>query len=278
MHRGNANSLLKSEAISYMSEIVYQYNVLCMEDNLPEVKHEMIGLQHQLRAKVYVANSYSQALKLFSEIHFHLFILDIEIKGERSTGIQFAEMIRTNPDYICTPILFMSVHSHFSYRMLSRFQNSAFLKKPFSAEELILQSGVLLNIPPYVQRYYQAPIFTLCVSKQTQIELSTKLISYIEVNNKMLDIQYIDGRLEHFRCMSGTFKALIKQIESYPACNLRQIHRAIVVNIDQIRRVEIQKNAGLVWLFNDNKPKLLGISYRENIAEFLADMKGVDNV
>lgn len=261
-----------------MSEIVYQYNVLCMEDNLPEVKRELLGLQQQLRARVYVANSYSHALKLLSEIQFHLFILDIEIKGERSTGIQLAETIRTNPNYICTPILFMSIHSHFSYRMLSRFQNSAFLKKPFSAEELILQSGTLLNIPEYVQRYYQAPTFTISVSKQTQIELSAKSISYIEVNNKTLDIQYIDGRLEHFRCLSGTFKALIKQIEGYPACNLRQIHRAIVVNVDQIRRVEIQKNAGLVWLFNDDKPKLLGISYRENLAEFLADMKGVDNV
>lgn len=261
-----------------MSETGYQYNVLCIEDNLSEVKHEMLRLQQQLKARVYVANSFTKALKLFSEIPFHLFILDIEIKGERSTGIQFAELIRTNPSYICTPILFVSVHSHFSYRMLSRFRNSAFLKKPFSAEELILQSGTLLNIPKYVQRYYQAPLFTVCVSKQTQLELSTKAISYIEVNNKTLDIQYIDGRLERFRCISGTFKALIKQIENYPTCNLRQIHRSIVVNMDQIRFVEIQRNAGSVWLFNDDKPKPLGISYRENIAEFLADMKGANNV
>ena len=260
-----------------MSEMVCQYNVLCMEDNLSEVKHELLGLQ-QLSAKIYIANSYSQAIKLLSEIHFHLFILDIEIKGERSTGIQLAEIVRANPVYICTPILFMSVHSHFSYRMLSHFHNSAFIKKPFSAEELVLQSGILLNIPKYIQSYYQTPTFTLCVSKQTQIELSAHSISYIEVNHKTLDIQYIDGRLEHFRCLSGAFKSFIKQIENHPVCNLRQIHRAIIVNIDQIRHVETQRNAGLVWLFNDNKPKPLGISYRGNIAEFLDNMKGINNV
>ena len=260
-----------------MSEMAHQYNILCMEDNLSEVKQAMLELQQQLKARIYVANSYSYALKLLSEVHFHLFILDIEIKGERSTGIQFAEVVRTNSCYACTPILFMSIHTHFSYRMLSHFQNSAFIKKPLSIEELVLQSGALLNIPEYVQFYYRAPVFTMCVSKQTQIELSAKLISYIEVNNKVVDIQYIDGRLEHFRCMSGTFKALAKQIEQHPTGSLRQIHRAIIVNVDQILQIELHQNSGLVWLFNDTKPKPLGISYRKNIAEYLGDMKEADD-
>lgn len=260
-----------------MDEKLYEYTALCLEDEYYSIKEEILVFEQLLHVKVLRAKNYSQALQVLSEHRFQLFILDIELKGERSTGIQFAEVIRTHPNYVCTPILFVSVHNHFSYMLLSRFQNSAFLRKPFSSEALIEQCGTLLNIPKYVQRHYQAPIFTIYVSKETQLELSPKTISYIEANNKILDIQYIDGRLEHFRCYSGAFKKLIQQIENSSACRLRQIHRSIIVNIDQIRYVEIQRNTGDVWLFNDDTPKPLGISYRHNISELFEDMKGDSN-
>ena len=165
----------------------------------------------------------------------------------------------------------MSIHTHFSYRTLSRFHNSAFLKKPFSADDLLLQCGVLLNIPEYVQNYYRAPVLTIPVSGQTKIEVAAQTVSYIEVNRKELTIQYMDGRLERFHCLSGAFKALLRQIGESTACPLRQIHRAIVVNPDQIRKVEICGNTGSVWLFNDDNPKPLGIRYRHNLAEYVTD-------
>lgn len=257
-----------------MEESHYEYTALCLEDDYYSIKEEMLIFQQVLHVKVLRSKNYSQALHLLSGHRFQLFILDIELKGERSTGIQFAEVIRTQPNYVCTPILFVSVHSHFSYMLLSRFQNSAFLRKPFSSEALIEQCGTLLNIPKYVQRHYQAPMFTIYVSKETQLELSPETISYIEANSKALDIQYIDGHLEHFRCCSGAFKKLIEQIENSRTCRLRQIHRSIVVNIDQIRYVEIQRNTGDVWLFNDDNPKPLGIRYRHNISELFENVKG----
>lgn len=91
-----------------MNEDAYSYNILCLEDNFPEIEQAMRALQKKLKARIYIAGNYAEAEKLLSARHFDLFILDIEMKGERSTGIQLAESVRTMHLYSTVPPPFFS--------------------------------------------------------------------------------------------------------------------------------------------------------------------------
>lgn len=250
----------------------HRFNVLWLEDHIEFIKEYEDELKKQLDAAVSHAESYTKAVSLLGEKHFDLFILDIELEGERFTGIQFADLVRSSASYINAPILFVSMHSHFSYRIISQYRNCAFLKKPFEQSEFILQCGVLLGVGSFLSQYHQSSIITLPITKQVQIELNPQKISYIEINRGELSIQYIDGRLEKLQCSSGAFKILSRALESEKSV-LKQIHRCFIVNIDQIKAVEIQKNTGLVWLFSDTTPKPLGNRYREKISNLIYRIK-----
>jgi len=66
---------------------------------------------------------------------------------------------------------------------------------------------------------------------------------------------------------------LVEQIKKDPGNVLRQIHRSIIVNVDQIKCVETQKKVGFVLLFNDPTPKPLGIRFRRNISDLIKTIK-----
>jgi len=250
-----------------------RYNILWLEDNCEAFVALLSETKKTLNAKIYTTNAFETAKELSVTNAIDLFILDIELEGERYTGIQFAEWIRAHEAYANAPILFVSMHSHFSYRVLNRHRNCSFLKKPFQTDDFILQCGVLLGIDKYFQLFYQDSIITIPVSKQTQIEIHPQNISFIDINNGQLSIQYTDGKLEHFICSSGTFKSLVEQIKKDPGNVLRQIHRSIIVNVDQIKCVETQKKVGFVLLFNDPTPKPLGIRFRRNISDLIKTIK-----
>ena len=169
--------------------------------------------------------------------------------------------------------MFMVILLSFSYRVINRYRNCSFLKKPFNTNDFILQCGMLLGINKCFHRFCQKSIITIPVSKQTQIEIYPQNISYIDVNNGQLSIQYTNGKFEQFYCSSGAFKSLVEQIKRDSDNVLRQIHRSIIVNVDQVKRVEIQKKIGFVWLFNDPTPKPLGIRFRDNMSDLLKTMK-----
>ncbi len=254
-----------------------RHNILWLEDNSEAFVALLSEMKKILNAEIYTANTFEAAKELLVTKTFDLFILDIELEGERYTGVQFAEWIRTKDAYVNTPILFVSMHSHFSYRVFSRHRNCSFLKKPLNTNDFILQCGMLLGIDKYFQLFYQNSVITVPVSKQTQIEIHPQNVSFVDVNNGQLSIQYTNGKREHFACSSGTFKSLLEQIKNDPHGVLRQIHRSVIVNIDQIKSIEIQKKVGSVWLFNDPTPKPLGIRFRDNVSDFLKTMKDNSN-
>ena len=254
----------------------HRFNVLWLEDHIEFIKEYEDELKKQLDAAVFHAESYTKAVSLLGERHFDLFVLDIELEGERFTGIQFADLVRSSASYINAPILFVSMHSHFSYRIIAQYRNCSFLKKPFEKTDFVLQCGVLLNVGDCLLQYHQSSMITIPITKQIQIEINPQNISYIEINRGELSIQYIDGRLEKVLCSSGAFKALLRTIEN-DKCVLKQIHRSVIVNINQIKDIEIQKNTGLVWLFSDSIPKPLGNRYREKISSIIHGIKEGSN-
>lgn len=246
-----------------------KYHVLYLEDDTQDIAINFSDIQNLLDIQFVFAQTVEDAVRLIGSNHFDLFILDIEIKHERATGIQIAEQIRRSPSYATTPILFTSMHTHYSNWLFSKIRNCAFLPKPFTQEDFIAEIGIALGIPQYWKKHYASPVLLLPLGKEIHIEIDPHKVSYIEATNRSLLIQYIDGESIQTAVFSGVFKNILEQIQTHRVTCLRQIYRSIIINVNQIKKIELKKNIASIYLFNEAKPLPLGMRYRKNIQEFV---------
>ena len=251
-----------------MAEEHIRYNVLYMEDDPVGAGADLSQVEEKLPVRVILVTSLAGAQEALQTGRFDLFLLDIEIPGERSTGIQLAEQIRRTPAYGITPIIFTSMHTHYSHWLFSTIRHCSFLPKPFTAETLIREMGVALGLPAYLKQEYVAPPLLISFSGGPALEIDPLAVSYIEVNNRQLFVQYVNGQSVEVRCHSGTFKSILDQIGANRITNLRQIYRSILINVNQIKTVETDKNTAAVRLFNESRVFPMGTRYRDNLKEF----------
>lgn len=245
------------------------YRALCFEDDFDTLPVDLDTIGQELSVQFVPARTFDEAQHLMKTQAFDLFVLDIEIQNERTTGIQLAEHIRQQPAYAATPILFTSMHTHYSHWLLSKIRHSAFLSKPFSPADLTHEIGVALELPAYLQQHYAQPPLLLPNANGTYLEVDPLSVSYIETSQRHLSIQYIDGRSVQLTHSNGLLKDLLTQINSLHITCLRQIYRSILINVNQIKTIRIEKNVGEVYLFHETRALPLGMGYRENIQEFL---------
>ncbi len=245
------------------------YTILCVDDRLHELTSGLLALKQAIQADIVPADSISHAEAILQDTHFDAFILDIEMSDERTTGIQLAHTIRCHPSYTAAPILFISTYSHYSQHLLASVAHSAFLPKPFTDEELIAKTGMLLGIDRYVERAYRKAVLTVSTKGGNRLELDAQAISFIALEKGELIIQQLEGPPLRFFAPHGAFHELLDQIQDEKLTFLRQIYRSIIINIEQIRTIDLSKNHGEVWLFHDPVPKPVGNRYRHHLNEFL---------
>ena len=244
-----------------------QFHILYLEDN----PIDLSSVQGRENLIFKAARNCEEARRLIRTTNFDLFVLDIEIKASRESGIQFAEELRTDPHYSTTPIIFASAHTHYSSSLLVHIKNSSFIPKPFDPSTLHDQICLMLNIPEYTKKHYSYASLIIPTRGNTYIEAKSGDISYIEEIGKEIIIQYINGETLRFSSRYGTFKKITDQISGKKISCLRQIHRSVIININQISDIRTQKNIGCVYLFADEKPKPIGIRYRQNLSDFIQE-------
>lgn len=246
-------------------------NILYLEDDLKSCPIDLSSIRQHQRFKLSLAINCEEARRLIKTAKFDLFILDIEIKASRESGIQFAEELRMDPIYTSTPIIFTSVHTHYSSALLTHIKNSSFLPKPIDAAVLIEQICLMLNVPEYIKRHYSYESLIIPTASNAYFEVMPNQLSYIEAIGKDIVIQYINGKVLNLPGKYGIFKNITTQIHDRNIVCLRQIHRSIIININQISRIHIEKNIGFVYLFADKNPKPLGVRYRCNLSDFIRE-------
>lgn len=245
------------------------WHIVCLDDAIGALSTHLRQLETELGAVVHPTDTLQGAQVLLEEYSIDLFILDIEITGERTTGIQLAQAIRHIPRYTRTPILFISMYSHYSRHLLSSIPHCAFIAKPFSPSVLVEKAGILLGLTPYVERSYKQAILVVTTRQGSVVELDARRISYLELVRNELIVQYSDGERLRFHAAHGCLKNILLQLAEKEITYLRQVYRSVVINVEQIKRLDLQKNSGDVWLFGDETAKPVGVRYRANLAEFL---------
>ncbi len=243
------------------------YTVLCVDDHIEDLSTAFAAMRKELDIDLITATSYEAAKQLLSTSAIDAFLLDIELSDDRSTGIQLANDIRRLPQYATTPIVFVSMYSHYSHRLLSTVQNSAFLTKPIRSQELLSTLGAFFGIAAYMHPNYEP--FRIPIHKSGYIEINPRDISYIDVNRNELTVQYISGETVTAKCVHGCFKSILDQMEAQSISHLRQIYRSIIINIDQVKEIDLKGNIGTVTLFGDPTPKPVGSMYKHHLSDLL---------
>lgn len=246
-------------------------NILYLEDDFKSCPIDFSSIRQHNRFKLSLAVNCEEARKLIRTTKFDLFILDIEIKTSRESGIQFAEELRMHSLYTSTPIIFVSIHTHYSSTLLTHIKNSSFLPKPIDTAILIEQICLMLNFPKYIKKYYSYESLIIPTASNAYLEIKPNQLSYIEAIGKDIVIQYINGKTIHLPSKYGIFKNITTQIQDRNIDCLRQIHRSIIININQISKIHIEKNIGFVYLFADKDPKPLGVRYRYNLSDYIQE-------
>ena len=245
------------------------YTVMCIDDVLEDLFEALPVLQQKLSANIITARSYTTALSMLSNQKVDIFIIDIELSDGRNTGIQLAEHIRQNSAYTTTPIIFVSMYSHYSKRLMTNFQSSAFLTKPVQSSVLLNTVGAFLGIPEFIRQNVRYEPFIIPLYQNSFIEVNPNSISYIELNRNELTIQYINGQVISAKCPHGCFKTILQQIKAHSISHLRQIYRSIIINVDQVKKIELNGNVGSLWLFGDPIPKPIGSIYKNELSDIL---------
>ena len=241
--------------------------ILCLDDHIDELAPHLTALEQKLNADICIAETVQDAEQLLQTHTVDLFILDIELSRQEGSGIRFAQRLRLEDRYRQTPVIFISMYSHYSRYVLSSVPHSTFLPKPFSAEALITKAGLLMGITGYAEQAYGQARLTI-PARDGFVEVDAYRVSCIELIRSELIIRFIDGQTMILKSNHGCFKALLSEIDNAGLSHLRQIYRSVIINVHQIRQLTMQKNSGEVLLFYDDIPKPVGNRYRDRLAEF----------
>lgn len=213
--------------------------------------------------------SADEAMSLIEDFfdRFAAFVLDIEIVGEKYTGIQIADKIRCHSGGANIPIVFISSYAHFSGGALQRLRYHDFFTKPYESERLIKSLSEALEIdlnscdPKRVP-----PLFIEGNGQKVEVDLSE--VSSMELIGSTLVITDLNGLEMKYRVKPHTFSnicAFLQQVEHHA---LRQVHRSVIINIDRIRDIKWHKNTAMVWLFQEKDWKPVGKTYMDQLAQY----------
>lgn len=218
---------------------------------------------------VIAVNSPEQAVHYIDRYSSRIeaYILDIEMIGDRSSGIQVAEYIRNVASCALVPIIFTTSHAHYGSGYLHRIHYYDFFTKPVDHRALIdsLRSALSLSPSDVINTHNHLLIRTLY---GMSVELDFDNIACIEINGQELLITDLLGKTNTYQVKYKTFSNIIEFIENENLSKFQQIHRCVIINTDRIRNIELGKNTANIWLFNVEEFKPVGKTFLSKIAVF----------
>ena len=199
------------------------------------------------------------------QYEFCAFILDIELTGQKHTGIDVAEIIKSNAQTSSKPIFFLTSYKHFGYGSLRHLHYYDFFTKNTDFEKIA--TSIENAILPHNDEKLKSPIISLqglfCV-----YEIKLNDISCIEQFGKEIVITDLSGHVSSYRVKPCAFIHVCKQIEQLNYKKFQQVHRSIILNFHRIQKIEWHKNTASVFLFNTPDCKPVGKTYLEKLKIF----------
>jgi len=199
------------------------------------------------------------------QYEFCAFILDIELAGQKHTGIDIAEIIKSNAQTASKPIFFLTSYKHFGYGSLKHLHYYDFFTKDTDFEKIT--ASIEKAVFPQNEGKQKSSIVFLqglfCV-----YEINLNDVSCIEQFGKEIVITDLSGHVSSYRVKPCAFINVCKQIEQLDYKNFQQVHRSIILNFHRIQKIDWHKNTASVILFNTSDCKPVGKTYLEKLKIF----------
>ena len=241
--------------------------IFLLEDDPAELERLKHDINQQLHIPIIAMTSSDKAIDWLGQFPAPCaaFILDIEMKSQKYSGIQVAEKIRQNPLFITTPIIFLTSYGHFGRGALQHIHYYHFMNKPYAMSFFIqiLSEAISPPSPNSMQ------ISTLLLeSTHYTYELPTEDISCIEQFGSKIVVTDLLGKESTYIVKTNAFSHICGQIKELEHCPLHQVHRSVVINFNRIQKIDWKKNYATVWLFNIAIGKPVGRTYLNTLSIF----------
>lgn len=244
--------------------------VFLLEDSRDDLEYIKTILEKSLNVTVLVSDNADETIPLLTRniSRIKAFVLDIEMVGQKYSGIDVALAIRNNPECVLTPIIFLTSYSHFGKGALKQIHYYDFISKSAPIEQLItvLQQalGLEKKTPSFLDKYR-----VIINGRKFQSEIVLDDISCIEqFGNELIVTDYF-GKETRYLIKSHAFESICDQIAAFPDCPFEQIHRSVIINVHRIKSIDMEKNTGRVTLFNVSDMKPAGKTYLHKLLMYI---------
>lgn len=242
-------------------------NVFLLDDDNEELSRLKLVLEEELQVRTLPVSDSAAAMEIITA-HAHLFsayVLDIEMVGQKYSGIQIAEHIRRQPGCALVPIIFLTSYSHFGAGSLHYIHYYDFFQKPCSAERMVRSVSQALSIDSPNTPPSQPPTITFETNRLC-VELNLADVSCIELLGSYISVTDLLGEVTVYRVRSNVFSSICYELDLLRGHSLMQIHRSIIINVNRIKEIIWQKNTATVHLFNVAEPKPAGKTFLHNLS------------
>lgn len=248
------------------------YNILVLEDDCIQLKtlSEIIKGSGNTY-KVFEATSVSEAFDFAVKQKIDLFYIDINLKNE--SGLKFAQEIRKLEGYKLTWIIFVTIYKEYMLSAFKKIHCYDYILKPYNKEHIqTITRNLLSDSYAQVAAAETKEKFIVVDVKNIQIKIFVNEIIFVEV--------FIRTSIIHTTNGSFTIDYLsLKRLNSMIADeNILQSHRAYLVNIKYISKIEKTKDktSNKIYFYNSDKTALLGNSFRKTVMDKFSNVAGGD--
>lgn len=237
-------------------------SVLILEDNHETLKIlERIVLSVNPKEKVFLADNTADAYKITMENSIDVFLVDIILDRNRkgdTSGIKFAEKIRSIERYLFTPLIFITSLEDpelYAYRNLHSF---GYIEKPFDYKMVQQLVGQAL-----LYRTKKEEDTTLFFRKDGILyPVKCREVRYMELINRVICINMATG--DELKLPYRSFRDILAEANY---AKFIQCSRNCVVNSDYIANID--KTNKLIAIKNSKKRIEIGLTFTKRVLKEL---------
>ncbi|WPC40191.1 LytTR family DNA-binding domain-containing protein [Clostridium sp. JS66] len=246
------------------------YNILILEDDHIQLKTlskiiKQLGDMYQ----VYEATNTTEAFKIAQQNAIDLFYVDINLKNE--SGLKFALEIRKIKRYRLNWIIFVTIYKEYMLSAFKKIHCYDYIVKPYNKKKIQRMTELLMSDGrAQVAATEISEKFIIVPIKNIEVKIFVNEIIFVEVFIRTSIIHTINGS---FTIDYLSLKKLNLMINDK---NILQSHRAYLVNIKYISKIEKTNNktSYKIYFYNTDKTALLGNNYKKCIMERFNNVVG----
>lgn len=202
------------------------YNLLLVEDDTDQLDALALLLkEYNSKFTILKAADYDTAVSYLNAYTIDIFILDIDLSrtSNQNSGIHLGEYIRNNPNYLCSPIIFITSVPEKISEAINELHCYSYILKPYHRNDITKAIDTIINS----SMIHEA---TLIISNMNGIgfKLKESEILYIEANGRYINIHTFHGDIQ------TSDYTLDELSSSGMLCSFIRCHRKYLVNTTHI--------------------------------------------